>query len=463
MSQDRNAQNNQAEPEVRSAPLFNGTRGLAIKILNRVERTDAYLDKLVNNELRSNSLSDQDKGLLNELVTGVIRWQMKLDWVLNGFYRGNFPKADINVKNAMRVALYQLLFLDRIPHHAAVNEAVAFVKRFRNERYAGVVNGVLRNIIRHLHEIRYPVRGESLVHHLSVVYSHPIWMVKRWLERYGEEETEQLLAANNEKPPLSIRINKIKIAPAEFISLLEKENIEYTPSSWLDYYVVLRGAGGMAQLDLFRNGFFSVQDESAGLAGKLLDPKPHERIIDLCSAPGGKTMHLAEMMNNTGEVISVEKYASRADLVKSAAERLGLTNIKIVNEDVNAFDAPIADRVLVDAPCSGLGVLRKKPDIKLKRESSDIRNMTDLQYRLLVKAAALTKPGGVLIYSTCTIEPEENDGVVERFLESNKYFTLDDPSPYVSKAFVTKRKTVETLPHKHKMDGVYAVRLKRLL
>ncbi len=462
MSQEKQNKTKETGESKSAGQLFHGARGLAVKILNRVERTDAYLDKLVNNELRSHELSDQDKGLLNELVTGVVRWQIKLDWVLNGFYRGNFPKADVNVKNAMRVALYQLMFLDRIPHHAAVNEAVEFVKRLRNERYAGIVNGVLRNIERHLHEIRYPDRNETLEHYLSVFHAHPIWMVKRWLERYGEEQTEKLLIANNQKPPLTIRINKIKIQPAEFISLLDKEGFDYTPSSYLDYYVHLQGASGMAQLDLFRKGYFSIQDESAGLAGKLLDPKPHERIIDLCSAPGGKAMHLAEMMNNTGEVIAVEKYPARADLIKSAAERLGVTNIKIVAEDANSFDAAIADRVIVDVPCTGLGVVRKKPDIKLKRDVSDIPKLTKLQYILLVKAASLTKPGGILVYSTCTIEPDENEAIVQRFLENNKNFAIDDPTSFVNKDFITGRKTVETYPHMHTMDGSFAARLKRL-
>ncbi len=462
MSQEKQNKTKETGESKSAGQLFHGARGLAVKILNRVERTDAYLDKLVNNELRSHELSDQDKGLLNELVTGVVRWQIKLDWVLNGFYRGNFPKADVNVKNAMRVALYQLMFLDRIPHHAAVNEAVEFVKRLRNERYAGIVNGVLRNIERHLHEIRYPDRNETLEHYLSVFHAHPIWKVKRWLERYGEEQTEKLLIANNQKPPLTIRINKIKIQPAEFISLLDKEGFDYTPSSYLDYYVHLQGASGMAQLDLFRKGYFSIQDESAGLAGKLLDPKPHERIIDLCSAPGGKAMHLAEMMNNTGEVIAVEKYPARADLIKSAAERLGVTNIKIVAEDANSFDAAIADRVIVDVPCTGLGVVRKKPDIKLKRDVSDIPKLTKLQYILLVKAASLTKPGGILVYSTCTIEPDENEAIVQRFLENNKNFAIDDPTSFVNKDFITERKTVETYPHMHTMDGSFAARLKRL-
>jgi 16S rRNA (cytosine967-C5)-methyltransferase len=462
MNQNKNINNGDKTEAQHIVNLFNGARGLSIKILNRVERTDAYLDKLINHELRYGDLTDQDKGLLNELVTGVVRWQLKLDWVLNGFYRGNFPKADINVKNAMRIALYQLMFLDRIPQHAAVNEAVEFVKRLRGDRYAGVVNGVLRNIIRHLHEIRYPDRNEALVHHLSVIYSHPTWIVKRWLERYGEEQTEKLLVANNEKPSITIRINKIKIQPAEFISVLDKEGLEYTPSPYLDYYVQLRGASGMAQLDLFRKGYFSIQDESAGLVGKLLDPQPHERVIDLCSAPGGKSMHLAELMNNTGEVISVEKYPSRAELVRNAAERLGLTNIEIVAEDADRFDTAIADRVLVDVPCTGLGVLRKKPDIKLKRDVSDIPKLTELQYHLLEKAASLTKPGGILVYSTCTIEPDENEAIVQRFLENNKNFTLDDPSSFVTKSFVTPRKTVETLPHIHNMDGSFAARLKRL-
>jgi 16S rRNA (cytosine967-C5)-methyltransferase len=378
------------------------------------------------------------------------------------FLPGNFPKADVNVKNAMRVALYQMMFLDRVPHHAAVNEAVEFVKRLRGDKYAGVVNGVLRNIQRHLEEIRYPDRSENLIHHLSVFHAHPIWMVKRWVERYGEEQAEKFLIANNEKPPLTVRINKIRINPAEFIKMLEKENIEFIPSPYLDHYLRLKNSGGMAQLEMFRKGYFSIQDESAGIASKLLDPQQNERIIDLCSGPGGKSMHIAEMMHNTGKVISVEKYPSRAELVKSAADRLGLTNITILAEDVNEIETKIADRVLVDVPCSGLGVLRKKPDIKLKRDVSDIPKLSEIQYRLLEKAAVLTKPGGVLVYSTCTTEPEENEMIVQRFLENHKGFSLDDPTSYVSKDFITPKKTVETLPHIHGMDGSFATRLKRL-
>src|SRR5262245_44063296 len=238
--------------------LYHGARGIAIKVLNRVERTDSYLDKVLDYELKSSELNDLDKGLLTELVHGVLRWQNKLDWVLNGFSQGNFAKSEVNLKNAMRVALYQILHLDRIPHAAAVNESVEFVKRIRGDKPAGLVNAVLRNIIRNLEGIRYPEASEDQVQHLAVVYSHPRWMVKRWLARYGPEETQKLLAANNERPCLSLRINKLKVDPGQFLSLLDQQHVQYVGSTHIGYFVKVKGLARIGQMELFRNGFFTV-------------------------------------------------------------------------------------------------------------------------------------------------------------------------------------------------------------
>lgn len=439
--------------------LYHGVRGVAVRILNRVERTDSYLDKLLDVELKSPEMNDLDKGLLTEVVHGVLRWQNKLDWVLNGFSHGNFAKSEINVKNALRVALYQILFLDRIPHAAAVNEAVEFVKRIRGEKPAGLVNAVLRNIIRNMEGIRYPDRAEDELQYLSVVYSHPYWMVKRWMRRFGYDDTQKLLIANNERPELSLRINKLKISPGEFLTLLEQQQIQFKGSEHIDYFVKVKTLSKIGQMDLFRNGMFTIQDESAAFPCLLLSPKPGERVIDMCSAPGGKTTHMAEMMRNEGEIVAVDKYDAKLNLIKGACERLGLRNVRLSAVDASVVDIEPADKVLLDTPCSGLGALAKKPDMKWKRDISDILKLAKLQVDLLNNAARLVKPGGAIVYSTCTTEPEENQEVVRTFLDAHKEFSIDNAAQYVSHAVVTPEGVVETFPHKHCMDGSFAVRL----
>ncbi|MFN0159482.1 MAG: 16S rRNA (cytosine(967)-C(5))-methyltransferase RsmB [Bacteroidota bacterium] len=455
---DQQIENNEQDQRPKP-PLYHGVRGIAVRILNRVERTDSYLDKLLDVELKSSEINDLDKGLLTELVNGVLRWQNKLDWVLNGFSHGSFAKSEINIKNALRVALYQILFLDRVPHAAAVNEAVEFVKRIRGDKPAGLVNAVLRNIIRNMEGIRYPERAEDEVQYLSVVFSHPFWMVKRWLRRFGFDETQKLLAMNNERPELSLRINKLKMSPGQFLTTLEQQQIQFKGSTHVDYFVKVKTLSKIAQMDLFRNGMFTIQDESAAFPCLLLAPKPGDRVIDMCAAPGGKTTHIAEMMKNEGEIIAVDKYEAKLNLIKTACERLGLRNVRLSAVDATEVEIEPGDRVLLDTPCSGLGALAKKPDIKWKRDVSDILKLGKLQTSLLNNAARLVKPGGVLVYSTCTTEPEENQDVIKAFLKEHPEFSIDHAGQYVSHAVVTPEGFVETFPHKHCMDGSFAVRL----
>jgi 16S rRNA (cytosine967-C5)-methyltransferase len=451
------------QEELQEAPdaglLYRGARGVAVRVLNRVERTDSYLEKVVDAELRSGELNDLDKGLLTEIVHGVQRWQNKLDWVLNGFSHGNFAKSEINLKNALRVALYQIMFLDRIPHAAAVNEAVEFVKRIRGEKPAGLANAVLRNVIRNIDGIRYPDPAEDQVQYLAVVYSHPHWMVRRWLSRFGLDEVQKFLTANNERPGLSLRVNKLKTEPNAFLKLLDEQQISYTASHYIDYVVKVKGLSGIGQMDLFRNGFFTIQDESATLPSVLLAPKPGQRVVDLCAAPGGKTTHIAEMMNNEGQVIAIDKYESKLNLLKAACDRLGLHNVTLRAADALTISDMQADGVLLDVPCSGLGILARKPDIRWKRDSGDLQKLAGLQRDLLSQAAGLVKPGGVLVYSTCTTEPEENQEMIGWFLEQHPEFRMEDARPYVGTALTSADGFVETLPHRHGMDGSFAARL----
>ena len=445
-----------------SVSVYDGARGTAIKILNRVGRSDAYLDRLIDRELRGDDLNELDKGFLNEIVTGVIRWQMKLDWVLTGFFHGNFTKAETNIKNALRVALYQILFLDRVPHSAAVNEGVEFIKRLRGQKAADLVNAVLRNIIRNLDNIRYPDPSDDKIKHLAVIESHPLWMTRRWVDRFGVDGARKLMEANNRVPDLALRTNRLKIDSDYFCSLLEQHQIEFTRSPYLDCFVKVRHLAGIGSSELFAKGFFMVQDESAGMPVRLLDPRPGDRVLDLCAAPGGKATFIGELMKNEGEIIAVDRYETRLNLVRNACSRLGIANIHTVAADATDYQTAPADKVLVDAPCSGLGTLSKKPDAKWNRDRTDIDSLAGLQRALLENASQLVKPGGVLVYSTCTTEPEENVMNVRSFLEAHPEFRVEPAGEFVKQDVVQADGFVETFPHIHGMDGSFAVRFRKV-
>jgi 16S rRNA (cytosine967-C5)-methyltransferase len=443
--------------------LYRGPRGTSVKILNRVERSDSYLDRLLDTEMRNTDMNELDKGLMNEIVTGVVRWQMKLDWVLTGFFHGNFTKAETNIKNALRVALYQILFLDKVPHSAAVNESVEFIKRLRGQKVADLVNGVLRNILRNLDNIRYPDANEDKIQHLAVIESHPNWIVKRWVARYGYEDAHKLLAANNERPDLTLRVNRLKIDFNYFLNQLEQHQIQFSKAEYLDFFVRVKHMAGIGGSDMFRQGFFVVQDESAGLAVQLLDPKPGDRVIDMCAAPGGKATFIGELMKNVGEIVAIDRYESRLNLVRSACQRLGIANAHFVAADAATIQTAPAEKVLVDAPCSGLGVLSKKPDAKWKREPEDLLRLVQTQKAILENAAKHVKPGGVLVYSTCTTEPEENFGMITNFLAGHEDFSVENAGQFVNPKIVTPDGYIETFPHRQPMDGSFAIRLKKSL
>ncbi len=448
--------------EHRVVDLYDGVRGLAVKILNRVERSDAYLERLLDNEMKNSNLNGLDKALLYEIVHGVIRWMGRLDWILNGFYKSQFSKAIPNLKNGLRVALYQIMFLDRVPDHAIVNEAVEFVKRLQGQKPADLTNAILRNIIRSKNSIRYPDPDEDLPGYLSAYYSHPSWMVKRYLERFGKEDTEKLLNSNNEKPYLTLKINSLKIKPEEFKNLLNSVKLKYTPGRYLPDFFKLQNLTNITAWDYFKKGYFNIQDESAGLACRLLASQPGMRVLDLCAAPGGKSAYIASLMKDQGEIVAVDKYQSRLNVFNRNIERLEFKSIKLVESDALEFNDEPFDRVLTDVPCSGTGTLSKKPDIKWKKDIFDIRRMNDLQEKIIEKAASLVKPGGVLVYSTCSIEPEENFGIVKKFLGKHPNFKLQNAAEVFPPELVDENGCVQTFPHVHHMDGAFAAKLVRI-
>ncbi|MBU1099859.1 MAG: 16S rRNA (cytosine(967)-C(5))-methyltransferase RsmB [Bacteroidetes bacterium] len=441
--------------------FYSGVRGLAVKILNRVDRTDAYLDKLLEVEIRQSELISQDKALLFEIVHGVIRWLGRIDWILTGFYKGQFTKSIPNLKNALRVALYQILFLDKVPEYAAVNEAVDFVKRLQGKKSADLTNAVLRNIIRSKNQIRYPDRKEDLIGYFSAYYSHPSWLVKRWINRYGEKFTEEFLIANNNKPSLTLRVNSIKTSKDELKKLLNDVDLKFTEAKYLPEFIRLNNLTNIVDWEYFQKGYFSIQDESTGFPCKILDIGPEMKVLDLCAAPGGKTGFLAELMENKGELIAVDRYESRLKMLNKNLERLGVKNVKAVAVNAEDFNDGDFDRVLIDAPCSGLGTLTKKPDIKWKKDFADLKKLADVQYGLLVKGASLVKPGGVVVYSTCTIEPEENFEIVQKFLNNNPDYELSSAKGFVPDDVLDLNGCVQSFPHTNLTDGAFSARIVR--
>jgi 16S rRNA (cytosine967-C5)-methyltransferase len=442
--------------------LYQGVRGLAIKILNRIDRTDAYLERLLDNEMKSAELKGQDKALLYEIVHGVVRWQGRLDWILNGFYKGTFSKAIPNLKNALRVALYQVMFLDRVPDYAAVNEVVEFVKRLQGQKPADLVNAVLRNIIRSKNAIRYPEPEEDLTGYLAAYYSHPSWLVKRYVQRFGREETEKLLFTNNEKPFLTLRINALKTKPDDFKQLLESVHLNYRQGVYLPEFFKLQNLTNITAWEYYSKGFFNIQDESAGLACRLLDVQEGFRILDMCAAPGGKTAYIAALIHSRGEVVAIDRFESRLKLLQKNMERLEVDCVRTVALDALEYHSLPFDRILVDVPCSGTGTLSKKPDIKWRRDIFDIRDLNKIQLNLLSKAATLVKKDGVIVYSTCSIEPEENFEIVKEFLSKENNFKLESAKGIFPDEIVDENGCIQTLPQKHKMDGAFSAKLVRV-
>ena len=463
-------QNGSSKKEIEySKNLYEDARSCAVKILCRCERTDSYLEKLIDAELKTDFLNDFDKALLNEISHGVIRWMRRLDWFLNGFYRGSYEKCLPEVRNAMRVALYQILFLNKIPYSAAVNEAVEFIKRIHGEKHAGVVNGLLRTIIRTLDNLVWPTREIDEVNYLGIIQSHPNWMVRRWIQRFGFDNAVKLCEENNKRPVMSLRVNSLKISNGDFENYLKEKNLYYKNGNYLDNFFTTKTMSKIYTDELFKMGMFTVQDESAGLVSKLLDPKKDELILDVCAAPGGKTSHISELMNNEGQIIAVEKYLSRLEVMGKNLLRLGVKNVKKIHDDIceprsselkEAFIGK-ADKILVDAPCSGLGVLSKKPDIKWKREPDDIIELHKLQIEILNNSVKYLKPNGVIVYSTCTTEQEENADIVKLFLSENPDFSIDPAGKYVNDKVVNDDGCIELFPHIHNVDGAFSVRLVR--
>jgi 16S rRNA (cytosine967-C5)-methyltransferase len=434
-------------------------RKTALELLYDIEYRSVFSSDAILGLIDHKALSPEDRRLAIHLVYGVVERRLLLDHYLGQLSRTRLNKLDPHILLILRMSLYQLIYLDRIPPSAAVNEAVKLAK-LKGSHLGGFVNGVLRSFIRDRGKLTLPDPVAMPDHYLSVVYSHPLWLVQDWLKRFGPAFTEQLLDANNQTPPLTVRINTLKTTVEEVCASLAKDGITAVPSETLPYALTVQS--GMESLiqswRAYKTGMIYVQDLASMLVAEIVDPKPGESVLDLCAAPGSKTTHMAQKMNNQGLITARDVSESKLVRIRNNSARLGIHIIKEEVADGMLFDPSSLekyDRVLLDAPCSGLGIIRRKPEIRYNRTRHDIGALAGIQKEILKNAAAYVKAGGVLVYSTCSIEPEENEAVVLGFLKSNPGYHLEktpwsDPDGFVRR-----------YPNLHGTDGFFIAKLKR--
>lgn len=448
-------------------------RHLARLVLDQYESENAYLNLALTRVLNEFDRADRrEKAFCSELVYGVLRHLLKIDFILGRLLSRPLDSLKLPVKNSLRIALYQLLKLPEIPKHAVVNAAVMEVKITKFSGLAGLVNGVLRNYLRTNNQISLPERESDPVKYLALEYSHPDWLVERWLDRFGSATTESLLKINNQQPPLSARINQHLVNCSDFKNQLTRQGIHWRPGCFLEEAIALDNLDrSLDELSIFQEGKIFIQDESSMLVAHLLNPRPDEIIIDLCAAPGGKSTHLAELAKDRCRIISVDDHPHKINLIKENALRLKLKSIEPVLGDARkifAGDNLAVDGVLVDAPCSGTGVLRRRVDARYRRRPEDIHTLAALQREILEQAARLVKPGGRLVYSTCTLEPEENQDQINWFIDRYPDFTIEPYTQYLPAGLEASlwepknRQWVTLLPVSEGGDGFFMCRLKRL-
>ena len=434
-----------------------------------MEGAPLHPDRLLTDSFkRYRYFNSLDRSFLTELTYGVIRWRERLDWVIRRFSKIPIEKIELETLNILRLGLYQILFLSRTPSSAAVNESVELAKRIRGKGGAGFVNAVLRSAIRQKEEIRYPDIREDPVLHLSVVQSHPRWLVQRWVRERGVEETIQLCLFNNQVSLLTLRTNTLKMTRKDLIEKLKEKELSPFPTAYSEDGIVLRNPPPTSELPFLKNGLSIIQDEASQLVTYILDPKPGEQILDACAAPGGKTTHMAQKMENQGEVYALDLSKGKLHFIEEMCQRLGIKIVKTINGDAAGSLLILRgmrfDRILADVPCSGFGTLRRNPDLKWRRGEVDIQRMSALQFSILRNLSRYVKEGGILIYSTCTVFREENEDVVERFLEEHPEFQLDRMDKVLQekcRSFI-QGSYFKTFPQKGEMDGFFVARLIKL-
>ena len=439
-------------------------RNLALNTLNSLDQSPGFAERALEYSFQqSRNISERDRAFVVHLVQGVLRWRLRLDWIIGQTINFSFKKIEPRILNILRIALYQISFMDRVPESAAVNEAVKQARSIGRRHLVGLVNGILRNICRQKDRITFPDRERNQINYLSVFYSYPAWLVEKWIRELGLNSAERLLEAGNIIPDLIIRANSLKIDRSSLIKHLKKENITGTPTSYSPEGIKTGGLKNpVNELNAFKEGRFQVQGEAAQICSHLLFPKQGKSVLDLCAGLGGKSTHLAELMKCKGNIIALDTSHSRLVSLFQSSRRLGIECIRPIVADAGNHLSSLLlysfDKILIDGPCSGLGVISRHPDGKWARNGNDINRLARIQKTILNEAAPLLKKGGEILYVTCTISREENDEVVSNFLEHNKGMTLVNLKDHVPEwgiDLIDSEGFFRTFPHIHGMDGFF--------
>ncbi len=435
-------------------------REAALKTLTAVCRRESWLDKTLEKNIREGNLDQRDSSLATALCFGVVQNQILLDWYISQFSNVKMSKMEPEILCDLRLAFYQILFMNRIPDHAVVNEAVNLAHKYgKNPRSAGMVNGILRTLLRNLQDLN-PPEGNDWAETMSVLYSHPKWLVRLYEERIGKKDTERLLCFNNSSSPLIAQVNTLRGDADSTAMLLEEQNVKVERHPWLTDCLMLRETGNIQDLEAYKRGLFYIQDAAAKLAVMAADPQPGQKVLDCCAAPGGKSFAAAILMKNQGMIFSCDIYPHKIKLLEEGKKRLGLSMMQTFLQSGTEFREEwekTFDLVMADVPCSGLGIIRKKPDIRYM-DRSQLSALTDLQYCILNTCSEYVKPGGVLLYSTCTLTEQENEEIVRKFLSMHDEFLLSEffvPEAGHSEGVMT------LWPYRYETDGFFIAKMKR--
>ena len=438
-------------------------REAALLTLNTCQRQGGWSDGALKKQLAAGGLEGREAALATQLCFGVVQNEMLLDFYISKFSNIPLRRMESKVIQVLRLGLYQMLFLTKIPQSAAVNCSVELTRTHcKNPRAPGMVNAILRSLQRNLNQLP-TIPQNDLAEYFSILYSHPVWLVEELLPLLGSEGTAEFLQANNSQPPMTAMVNTTKAAAQEATELLAEQGVEVTPHPWLENCLILNKTGNLERLDAYGKGFFYVQDPASRLMALASGAAPGMRVLDMCAAPGGKSFAAAIQMDNQGEVISCDLHPHKKKLIQAGADRLGLSIIKPMTADgkvrreewVSAFDL-----VLVDAPCSGLGVIRKKPDIRYK-DPKPLEDLPQVQQAIMENAAGYVKPGGVLMYSTCTILPRENGEIVSAFLEKHPEF-VREAFELPGAAGRVEAGEITLWPQVHQTDGFFICKLRKV-
>lgn len=438
-------------------------REITLKILNEIYTEQAYANISLARHLTNTQISDIDRRFITEIVYGTVKAGDSLLWVLKKFIKIPFTKIEPTVLNILRMGVYQILFMDKVPNSAACNEAVNLAKKFATNKQGSskFVNGVLRNVIRQIDKCSFPTGNKAS--ELAIREQHPLWLVKLFIHTFGSEAAIKICEFDNQKPPLVLRTNTLKISRNELLAKLQELGCKCQKSKLAPEGIICTNHPALSTLAPLQQGLAQVQDESSMLVAHVVDPKPNEFIIDTCAAPGGKTTHLATLMQNEGTIIAGDIYEHKLNLIAENATRLNINIIqpKLIDaQNIGELYPETADKVLVDAPCSGMGVLRRKIDSRWHKSPELLQELPPLQLKILKSAAKAVKKGGVLVYSTCSIMPEENDKIIDQFLAQEPDFYLDDVHKYLEFKHHDKHsKTLQLMPYKDNTDGFFIARL----